>query len=55
MAQVILINNKTMPEYSITTTLVDTKPRGTKATYIVCGNGGRFHVSSRSQCDQQKP
>ena len=27
---------------------IDTKPRGTEATYIVCGNGGLLHVSSRS-------
>ena len=29
------------------------KPRGTKTTCIVCGNGRRLRISSRSQCEQK--
>ena len=34
---------------------VHTKPRGIEATCIISGNRGRPHVSSRFQCEQQKP
>ena len=39
----------------ISSVCVDTKPRGIKATCIVSGDRGRSRVSSRFQCEQQKP
>ena len=39
----------------ISAACIDIKPKGTEATCIVCGNGGRLRASPRSQCEQQKP